>query len=200
MHIYLLKSLFLLVNTNVDYITKLSLKKQISTRKIINNLSIDINGPLFRSELMQSYNDMGFTAALINKSTYFYDAATYFCDDTGSFVKQQLHIKDIVTIQEEDYGENYAIIEAIFSHYANNSKLYAFVIVNWFEETSQAVLGCPEYKLIMDDSWRRVFPISIIDSINKVHFVHKCVENTCKKSHDMTNNHYIKNMYYFTAI
>ena len=180
---------------------KLSLKKQISTRKIINNLPIDINGPLFRSELMQSYNNMGFTAALINKSTYFYDAATYFCeDDTGSFVKQQLHIKDIVIIQEEDYGENYAIIEAIFSHCANNNKLYAFVIVNWFEETSQTVLGCPEYKLIMDNSWRRVFPISIIDSINKVHFVHKCVENTCKKSHDMTNNHYIKNMYYFTAV
>ena len=60
MHIYLLKSLFLLVNTNVDYITKLSL---IPTQKIVNNLSIDINGPLFKSELMQAYNDMGFAAA-----------------------------------------------------------------------------------------------------------------------------------------
>ena len=90
---------------------------------------------------------------LINKSIYFYDTATYFCeDDSGYFVKQQLHIKDVVTIQEVDYGENYAMIEAIFSYCANNNKLYAFVIVNWFEETSQTVLSCLEYKLIMDNS------------------------------------------------
>jgi hypothetical protein len=150
---------------------------------------------------MHAYNDMGFTAALINKSTFFYNIATYFCEnDSGSFVKQQLHVKDIVTIQEEDYGENYAIIEAILSHRANNGKLYAFIIVNWFEETSQTTLGCPEYKLVVDNSWRHIFPISVVDLVNKIHFVHKCVGNTCEASHDVTNKYYIKNMYYFTAV
>src|SRR5688572_27222408 len=98
---------------------KLSLKKQIPTRDISN--IININGSSFRSELMHAYNDMGFTAALINKSTFFYNTTTYFCEnDNGSFVKQQLQVNGVITIQEEDYEKNYAIVGAIFSHRANN--------------------------------------------------------------------------------
>ncbi len=111
-----------------------------------------------------------------------------------------MHVKDIVIIQEENYGENYTIIEAIFSHRANNRKSYAFIIVNWFEETPQTILDCSIYRLMMDNSWRRVFPISIVDSVNKVHFVHKCIGDTCKTSHDTKNIYYVKNKYYFTAI
>jgi hypothetical protein len=114
---------------------------------------------------------------------------TYLCeDDNGIFMKQKLHVGDVVTIQEEDYGENYAIIEAIFSHRANNDKLYAFVIVNWFEETTQTKLDCPIYRLLMDDNnWRRIFPISVIDFTSKIHFVHNCI--TCTNvTHNTLNN------------
>jgi hypothetical protein len=149
---------------------------------------------------MLAYKDMDLPAALINKSTLFYKMATYLCEsDNGSFVKQRLHVGDVVTIQEEEFGENYAIIEAIFSHRANNDKLYAFVIVNWFEETTQTKLSCPIYRLVHNNSWRRVFPISVIDLVNKIHFVHNCTI-TCNDSHDTTNFYYIKNKYYFNAV
>ncbi|CAB4494796.1 unnamed protein product [Rhizophagus irregularis] len=56
------------VCTNVDYITKLSLKKRIPRQsQWFANISIDINSSLFRSELMQAYIDMEFPAALIHK-------------------------------------------------------------------------------------------------------------------------------------
>lgn len=185
--------------TNVNFITKLILKKQIPNRHL--NISMDINGSLFRSELMLAYRDMSLPAALLNNSTFFYNMATYLCEDNnGFFMKQKLHVGDVVTIQEEDYGENYAIIEAIFSHRANNDKLYAFVIVNWFEETTQNKLDCPIYRLLMDDNnWRRVFPISVIDFTNKIHFVHNCI--TCTNvTHDTLNFYYIKNKYYFNIV
>lgn len=149
---------------------------------------------------MQAYIDMEFPAALIHKMVFFYEIATYICEnDQGYFVKQQLHVGDVVTIQEEIYSESYAIVEAIFSHQGNNEKLYAFVIVNWFEETSQTKLDCPIYQLDWK-RWRHIFPISVIDLVNKVHFVHDCIGDMCKDSHDTKNNNYIKNKFYFTAV
>uniref|UniRef100_U9U036 Uncharacterized protein n=1 Tax=Rhizophagus irregularis (strain DAOM 181602 / DAOM 197198 / MUCL 43194) TaxID=747089 RepID=U9U036_RHIID len=71
------------VCTNVDYITKLSLKNEYHVN---------------HNELMQAYIDMEFPAALIHKMVFFYEIATYICEnDQGYFVKQQLHVGDVVT-------------------------------------------------------------------------------------------------------
>ncbi|PKK56592.1 hypothetical protein RhiirC2_799691 [Rhizophagus irregularis] len=119
-------------------------------------------------ELMQAYIYMEFPAALIHKMVFFYEIATYICENNqGYFVKQQLHVGDVVTIQEEIYSESYAIVEAIFSHQGNNEKLYAFVIVNWFEETSQTKLDCPIYRLGWK-RWRHIFLIFVIDLVNNI--------------------------------
>ncbi|CAG8735914.1 21614_t:CDS:2, partial [Rhizophagus irregularis] len=46
------------VQTNAENIVKLSLRQRISILKL-GNVSVDLYGPLFRSELMISYSDMG---------------------------------------------------------------------------------------------------------------------------------------------
>ena len=67
-----------------------------------------------------------------------------------------LHIGDVVSINIKD-GENFAIIRAILCHQKNDVRL-AFIIVDWFEEVNQKILGCPVYKLIRSykNNWRRV--------------------------------------------
>jgi hypothetical protein len=144
---------------------------------------------------------MGYTAALIYNRFFFYELATYYYEDEyGAFNKHYLHVGDIVMIQEqEEYDESYVIIEAIFSHRGNNNKLYAFVIVKWFEETFRIKLGCPIYKIQTDNQLRCIFPLSAIDLINKAHFIHDC-DDSCTMSHNLLNTNYIKNMYYFNAI
>lgn len=130
-----------LVHTNAENIIKLSLKQRILVQNS-RNISIDIYSITFQSELMKSYSDMNYTAALIHNRVFFYEIATYFYEDVhGSFNKNYLHTGDIVMIQEQNYGESYAIVEAIFSHRSNNDNLYAFVIVQWFERNNSNKTG-----------------------------------------------------------
>jgi len=148
----------------------------------------------FNSELYTSYKDIGLRSALIYTQTNWYKLATYKIEElNGVFTQIHLHIGDFVTIQDEDYDESYAIIKGIFKHKSNNEKFYPFIVVNWFEDIDRIhnVLKCPLYRIqeIQDMRWRRIYPISIIDRVQKVHFVH-----------DLPNNLWIKNNYYFTAI
>ena len=148
----------------------------------------------FDSELYISYKDIGSRSALIYTQTSWYKLATYKIEEIdGVFTKIHLHVGDFVTIQEKDYSECYAIIKGIFKHKGNDNNFYPFIIVDWFEDTNRIhnVLKCPLYRIqaIQDMRWRRIFPISIIDHVQKVHFVH-----------DLLNDIWIKNNYYFTAI
>ena len=123
-----------------------------------------------------------------------YKLATYTIEEeTGIFSKIYLHIGDFVIIQEENHDECYAIIKGIFKHKGNDNKFYAFIIVDWFVDTNKIhhVLKCPLYNIQTTDDtrWRRIYPISIIDRVQKVHFVY-----------DATNGSWIKNNFYFTAI
>ena len=110
-------------------------------------------------------------------------------------------MSDIVTINVED-GDNFAIIRAIFSHQKNELR-FAFVFVDWFEESNQSRLDCPIYKLQMTNTtnWRRVFSISLVNVENVVHFVHNCKDEECiGGKHDSRNNLYIQNLYFFKAV
>lgn len=149
----------------------------------------------FKAELALSYNDLGFHAALINSSITWYKMASYTTEDAlGNKENICLRLSDVVTIQEEEYNESFAVIQSIFRHKANNNKYYAFIIVNWFEEINQkhAVLDCPLYRLLSIDNqrWRRIFPITVIDQVNKTHFVRN----------GNGEDYWMKNEFYFTAI
>jgi hypothetical protein len=156
-----------------------------------------------KTELFLSYEDMNFRAALTNNSTVLYELATYTIEEkNGTVSKVYLHLNDFVTIHEQE-EESYAIVKGIIRHKGNDEKYYAFVVVEWFENVKQEhqLLKCPIYRLRPGNQWRRIFPISVIDNVQKVHFIHNCSSERCKGSHhDATNISWFKNNHYFTAI
>lgn len=151
------------------------------------------NLPHFNSELLLSFEDIGLKSALIYSQMNWYKLATYTIEDTGVFSKIHLHIGDFVTIQEENHDECYAIIKGILKYKGNDDKFYAFIVIDWFENIYRIhhILKCPLYRIqaTHNTRWRRIFPISIIDHVQKVHFVY-----------DTMNGFWIKNNFYFTAI
>jgi len=167
--------------------TNISLKRKMSKRdydKLHSTL------PKFFAELYLSYTDMGYNEALIDKKVKWYELASYiFKEDNGNTSKVYLHLNDFVTIQEEQYKESYAIVKGIFKHVGNDKNNYAFIVVDWFEKVNQehSILKCPYYHL-QTKNWRRVFPINLLQSVQKVHFVR------------YDNTKWIKNNFYFTAI
>ena len=159
----------------------------------------------FKTELFLSHVDMKFKAALVNFSTSWYGLASYTIEEeNGILSKVHLHLGDFITIYEEDHEESYAIIKGIFQHKSNNDKYYAFIVVDWFEDASieHSVLKCLLYHLqATRDKWKRIFPITVIDNVQKVHFIHNCNSERCQgPNHDATNRIWIKNNFYFTAI
>jgi hypothetical protein len=162
--------------------------------------------PNLQSELMKSYINIGFKAALLYpNSINWYEFASYTIEEkNGTFSEVRLHLDDFITINEEEFGESYAIIKGIFRHKGNNQKYYAFIVINWFEDANQEhpVLKCSLYHLrtIENQRWRRIFPISAIDSAQKVHFIHNCTNLECQDHYNNANRIWIKNNYYFTAI
>ena len=103
----------------------------------------------FNSELLLSFEDIGFKSALIYSQMSWYKLATYTVEETGVFSKIYLHIGDFVTIQKENHDECYAIIKEIFKYKGNNNKFYAFIVIDWFEDINRIhhVLKCPLYRI-----------------------------------------------------
>ena len=124
--------------------------------------------------------------------SFFGYASFLFEKENGDTVLYRLHIGDVVSINIKD-EENFAIVRAILCHQKNDVQL-AFIIVNWFEEVNQKILGCPVYKLIRSpkNNYRRVFSINLVNAINIVHFVHSCRNEECDgDNHNSRNNMYI---------
>ncbi|GES75244.1 hypothetical protein GLOIN_2v1790940 [Rhizophagus clarus] len=179
------------ISSPVDFITNIILKRSLSRQDRKNIMK---NLPNFKSELLLSFMDIGQKSALIYSQMGWYELATYTMEESdGVFSKVHLHIGDIVTIHEEDSGECYAIIKGIFKYKGNDDKYYAFITIDWFDNINRIhnVLKCPLFRIqtSQDIRWRRIFPISIIDHVQKVHFVY-----------DTKIDLWIKNNYYFTAI
>ncbi|GES88262.1 hypothetical protein GLOIN_2v1790940 [Rhizophagus clarus] len=179
------------ISSPVDFITNIILKRSLSCQDHENIMK---NLPNFKSELLLSFMDIGQKSALIYSQMGWYELATYTMEESDDvFSKVHLHIGDVVTIHEEDNGECYAIIKGIFKYKGNDDKYYAFITIDWFDNINRIhnVLKCPLFRIqtSQDIRWRRIFPISIIDHVQKVHFVY-----------DTKIDLWIKNNYYFTAI
>ncbi|GES91467.1 hypothetical protein GLOIN_2v1790940 [Rhizophagus clarus] len=179
------------ISSPVDFITNIILKRSLSRQDRENIMK---NLPNFKSELLLSFMDIGQKSALIYSQMGWYELATYTMEESdGVFSKVHLHIGDVVTIHEEDSSECYAIIKGIFKYKGNDDKYYAFITIDWFDNINRIhnVLKCPLFRIqtSQDIRWRRIFPISIIDHVQKVHFVY-----------DTKIDLWIKNNYYFTAI
>jgi hypothetical protein len=175
----------------VNFISNISLKRKMSKNKYDEILSTLTD---LKIELYLSYKDMGFNEALkyFSKSSIrWYEVASYITIDenNGNLSKVYLHLNDFVTIQEEEYDECYAIVKGIFRHKGNNENNYAFIVVDWFEnsEREHSTLKCPIYYL-QTKKWRRIFPINVLDNVQKVHFIR------------YGDKKWIKNIFHFTAI
>ncbi|GES88706.1 hypothetical protein GLOIN_2v1790940 [Rhizophagus clarus] len=179
------------ISSPVDFITNIILKRSLSQQDYKNIMK---NLPNFKSELLFSFMNIGQKSALIYSQMSWYELAIYTMEESdGIFSKVHLHIGDVVTIHEEDSGECYAIIKGIFKYKGNNDKYYAFITIDWFDNINRIhnVLKYPLFRIQTSQNirWRRIFPISIIDYIQKVHFVY-----------DTKIDLWIKNNYYFMAI
>jgi hypothetical protein len=149
--------------------------------------------------LALAYESFGYHASLINKTYNFYECASYIQDTREA--QCHLNTKDVVMIQVADYGESYAIIKGIFRHKNNDGNFYSFIYIDWFEDTHKThnKLDCPIFVLCHDDSYRKIFPLTIVDEVQKVHFVHDC-DARCKNNHNLENRLYLKNEFFFKAI
>ncbi|POG66598.1 hypothetical protein GLOIN_2v1780345 [Rhizophagus irregularis DAOM 181602=DAOM 197198] len=168
------------------------LRKPISGRNT--NIVIDTT---FQIDLSLVYESFGYHTSMINKTFSFYKYASYISGEA----QHHLNIDDVVTIQVANYGESYAVIKGIFKHKSNDGYFYPFIYVNWFEDANKNhdKLDCPIFVLRRDDFYRNIFPLTVIDKVRKVHFVHDC-NARCKDSHDSENKHYLKNDFFFEAI
>ncbi|RIB00055.1 hypothetical protein C2G38_2130522 [Gigaspora rosea] len=124
-------------------------------------------------------------------------------DDGEYYVHIKLHIGDIVTIKEED-NESYAMVRAIFTHKYNNGIVYAFVWIDWLNDIgcTDSLLRFPifERQTDSDTRWYRIYPISMLNDIPKVHFVHACHSSCSAISHDNNNVQYFMNKFFYKMV
>ena len=172
------------------------LRKPVSVR----NTNIEIDTSSFRTDLALAYESFGYCASLINKTCNFYEGASYIQDIQNNEIQCQLNMNDVV-IQVADYGESYAVIKGIFKHKSNDGYFYSFIYVNWFEDSNRKhdKLDCLIFVLCHNDFYHKIFPLTVIDGVRKVHFIHDC-NARCKDNHDLENKRYLKNEFLFKAI
>ncbi|CAB5300542.1 unnamed protein product [Rhizophagus irregularis] len=131
----------------VGFITNITLKRSLSWKDHENIMK---NLPNFKSELLLSFINIGLKSALIYSQMGWYELATYTIEERdGIFSKEHLHIDDVVTIHKENNSECYAIIKGIFKYKGNDDKYYAFITIDWFDNTDKIhdVLKCPLYRI-----------------------------------------------------
>ena len=142
---------------------------------------------------------------IITRRITFYNGISYTIleDDDKLHANIKLYPENVVTIQEEG-GDSYAIVKAIFTHKYNDTKKCAFILVDWLRDTQriEPILKCPIYEKQRptDRRWHRVYPISIIYNLPRVQFLH-CCTSTCQVGfHNTTNIQYLKNVFFYKAV
>ncbi|CAG8439542.1 10828_t:CDS:2, partial [Scutellospora calospora] len=140
-----------LIDSGIDFIANNSLVFQENEFNDDEEMiPSQINSSEFKSELMLSYQDFEQNAALINKSISFYQNVTYLIENEYRIIEKcSLSLGDIVTIEEEEEEESFAMIKTIFRHKSNDRHFYTFIMIDWFENTNQInnLLECPIYKI-----------------------------------------------------
>ena len=169
------------------------------TNRLDNNVTL-------RNHLFAAYAEhMKRREYIITRSIKLYKYIRYTVLDSNNefYAHVKLHIGDVVTIKEEG-GESYAIIKAIFTHKYNDANVYAFIWIDWLKdvERTDSLLRCPifEKKRESDARWYRIYPISIINDVPKVHFVHACRSSCSPDIHDTTNIQYFKNIFFYKTV
>jgi hypothetical protein len=125
-------------------------------------------------------------------------------NEKGTINKIKIKSGDVIEIEEETTDKpTYAIVRAIISHEGNDTNNYFFFYIKWYNEIpgseNNSLGGCPRFKLDDDEKWDLIFPISIVDRQQMVHFVHDCTTFCKIDKHDSSNVFY-KNEYFFNPV
>ncbi|CAG8843173.1 14031_t:CDS:2, partial [Gigaspora margarita] len=200
------------ISTNItshdDKIRNIKTRKRLSKREIHQlSLPVKLDDNLqFTYDIISAYDIyMEKRAALIHRRVEFYKQISYtLLNDDGTFdMHMNLHSGDIVQIQEET-GLSYAILKGIFTHKYNDGLVYSFIWIDWLRECLilDPILQCPVYEKQTAENtrWHQVYPISLIDNLSKIHFVHHCHSTCTSTLHDPSNNQYVRNEFYYEAI
>ncbi|CAG8658116.1 7303_t:CDS:2 [Rhizophagus irregularis] len=197
------------INSPVDFICEIRYRikwkyYEISQNNFEPNMSID--GDIYNG-LKMAYKDyFNFLEYIHNKKIVYFNYITYKVlndNDESSIIR--IRVGDIVEIEEENEGTSYAIVKAIFLHTYNNDKTYPFYFVNWFEKVKErngfdTLMTCQKYKICTErEKYLNIFPISLVTSMPKIHFVHQCVDNCLIESHDLSQP-YLLNEFFYNAI
>src|SRR5581483_4440391 len=178
------------VDSPVDHISNISLRKRILHRNVEASLLLN-----FQTEIALAYEDLGDYSATLKSSLSFFGSVSFYIKENSESVQYHIHIGDVVGLRG-----NFVIIRMILCHQKNNHH-FAFIIVDFLEETNRTKLGCPIYRLRTMNNQRRIFSISMVDAVNTVHFIHNCKDGECiEGNHDLRNDLYIRNMYFFKAV
>ncbi|CAB5308794.1 unnamed protein product [Rhizophagus irregularis] len=127
-------------DVNEGHIHNISFKK-----RVLQNTEI----PNFQAELASAYEDLGDYSAAPNSTPLFYEYASYvLVKEDGDTALCRLHVGDIVSFNIEELDDSFAVIRTIFCH-QKNDRHFAFIIIDWFENTNKTMLDCPIYRLRM---------------------------------------------------
>ena len=184
------------VNSPVDHIFNISLRKHVLRRNVEASLLSN-----FQAEIALAYEDLGdYSATLKSSLSFFENVSFYIKENSSESVQYRIHVGDVVTFNTGGLGGSFAIVRMILCHQKNDRR-FAFIIIDFLEETNQTKLDCPIYKLRTMHNQRRIFSISMVDAVNTVHFVHNCKVGECiGGNHNLRNDLYIRNIYFFKAV
>ena len=160
------------------------------------------------------YNYFGQQAAVAYYDIKFYQHLSFtIIDDDNTVIKEdiKLQVGDVVEMEGQDDNEVdvdvnnekwFARIQAILIHQSNDDNYHVFLLFEWFDQIGfDQLMQCNKYLVQGDrDNWKRIHPISIVNSHRKVHFVHDCGTSCTIEKHDINNRHYFKNDFLFTAV
>jgi hypothetical protein len=121
----------------------------------------------------------------------------------GVINKVKIKSGDAIEIEEETTDQpTYATVKSIISHKGNDTNNYLFFYIKWYDKISGSnnnSLGCPRFKLCDNEKWDLIFPISIVDRQQRVHFVHNCT-TVCKIGKHDSSNIFYRNNYFFHPV
>ena len=94
-------------------------------------------------------------------------------------------------------------VKAIVLHKYNNDTFYPFFVFDWFSSTRSRhnILQCIIYLAQgQNDRWQHIYPLTFVDHIPRVHFLHVCSHFCTVEQHDITKRQYMKNEFYYNAV
>ncbi|CAB5377601.1 unnamed protein product [Rhizophagus irregularis] len=172
------------INSPVDFICEIHCQikwkyYEISQNNFEPNMSID--GDIYNG-LKIAYKDyFNFLEYIHNRKIVYFNYIIYKVlndNDESSII--QIRVGDIVEIEEENEGTSYAIVKGR----------------NGFD----TLMTCQKYKICIErEKYLNIFPISLVTSMPKIHFVHQCVDNCLIESHDLSQP-YLLNEFFYNAI